>query len=212
MTISSAAGPSAPLARPATVAEWLAEPEERGAELIHGRIVYKAFPVPEHGRAQRKLSEILGPFDRKLAGADRPGGWWLATEVDLELVGEGVRPDLVGWRRDRVPALPKPRPGGAVIERPDWIAEVLSSSTASRDLGDKLTIYHAAKVPHYWIIDPFNRFLLVYRWLPEGYLVVLGAGNDMIVRAEPFDAIELRVGLLFGDEEEGESSPGEQGA
>lgn len=189
----------------ATLAEWLAQPEEGGAELIHGRIVHKALPAPEHGRAQRKLGEMLGPFDRR-PGVGRPGGWWIATEVDLELVGEGVRPDLVGWRRDRIPTLPRPAPGGAVTERPDWVAEVLSSTTASRDLGEKLSIYHEAEVPHYWIIDPLNRTILVYRRVPVGYLVVLGAGADKIVRAEPFEALDLNVGLLFGDEEEVEES------
>jgi Uma2 family endonuclease len=186
----------------ATLAEWLAQPEERGAELIGGRIVYKAMPSPEHGRAQRKLGEALGPFDRRTSGSDRPGGWWLASEVDVVLGGEGVRPDLLGWRRDRVPELPRPDHGGVVTERPDWIAEVLSSSTASRDLGDKLVLYHTAEVPHYWIVDPSNRTLLVYRWLREGYIAVLGAGSDKIVRAEPFEALELRVGLLFGDDNE----------
>src|SRR4051794_4954869 len=90
-------------ARRATVADWLAEPEERGAELIGGRIVYKAMPSPEHGRAQRKLGEMLGPFDARPGGAGRPGGWWLASEVDVLLAGEGLRPDLLGWRRERVP-------------------------------------------------------------------------------------------------------------
>ncbi len=73
----------------------------------------------------------------------------------------------------------------------------------------KLTIYHPAGVPHYWIVDPQNRTLLVYRWHPEGYVVLLGAGGDKTVRAEPFDALELRVGLLFGDEEDiAEGEPG----
>jgi Uma2 family endonuclease len=196
--------------RRATLAEWLIEPEERGAELISGRIVYKAMPSPEHGRAQRKLGEALGPFDRRASGSSRPGGWWLASEVDVVLRGEGVRPDLLGWRRDRVPELPQPSPGGAVTERPDWIAEVLSSSTASRDLGEKLVLYHAAEVPHYWIVDPGNRTLLVYRWLREGYVAVLGAGSDKIVRAEPFEALELNVGILFGDEDEIESTTAER--
>jgi Putative restriction endonuclease len=89
-----------------------------------------------------------------------------------------------------------------VTERPDWIAEVLSSSTASRDLGDMLTLYHASGVPHSWVVDPQNRTLLVYRRLPDGYVVALGAGSDKAVRAEPFEALELRVGLLFGDEED----------
>ncbi len=194
-------------ARPATVAEWLAEPEEKGAELIGGRIVYKAFPKPEHGVTQAKTSEALGPFNCRPGGANRPGGWWIASEVDMLLVGEGVRPDLTGWRRDRVAKLPQPGPQGAVTERPDWVAEILSTSTASRDLNDKRAIYHAAGVPHYWILDPQNRLLMVYRHTSEGYLFVLGAQAGKTVRAEPFDAIELAVGFLFGDDEEEPQAP-----
>jgi Uma2 family endonuclease len=202
MAASARVATDARVQRLATLAEWLAQPEELGAELIGGRIVYKAMPSPEHGRAQRKLGEALGPFDSRTSGSGRPGGWWLASEVDVVLRGEGVRPDLLDLRRDRVPELPRPSPGGAVTERPDWIAEVLSSSTASRDLGDKLVLYHAAEVPHYWIVDPNNHTLLVYRWLREGYIAVLGAGSDKIVRAEPFEALELHVGLLFGDDDD----------
>ncbi|MGK4006815.1 Uma2 family endonuclease [Sorangium sp. So ce1036] len=201
--IPPAAGPLRP--ERATIADWLAEPDERGAELIHGRLVYKAAPSPEHGRAQRKLGALLDAFDGRPGEGGRPGGWWLSIEVDLQLAGGGVRPDLVGWRRDRVPALPEAPPGGAISERPDWVAEVLSCSTAARDLGDKRSIYHAAGVGHYWIIDPANRMLIVYRWTREGYLLALSAGADALVRAEPFDALELGVGLLFGDEGEREA-------
>lgn len=46
--------------------------------------------------------------------------------------------------------------------------------------------------------------LAVYRWTPEGYLVVLTAEGRERVRAEPFDAVEFSVqGLLTGDEGEG---------
>src|SRR5581483_8625223 len=76
----------------AAFADWLAEPEDRGAELIDGRIVYKAEPSAEHGRIQLALGSILrGPYDRK-AGAGGPGGWWIATEVDVVIKGDGVRP------------------------------------------------------------------------------------------------------------------------
>jgi len=144
---------------------------------------------------------FVDAFDRPgEIGTGRPGGWWLSTEVDLELAGSGVRPDLLGWRRDHVPRLPAAPPGEAVTERPDWVAEVLSPSTAARDLGDKMDIYHAAGVPHYWVIDPANRTLVVYRWTANGYLRVLGAGASAVVHAEPFETLELRVGLLFGDD------------
>lgn len=195
--------------RRATVAEWLAEPEEKGAELIRGRIVYKAFPNPEHGLTQAKTSEALGPFNCRPRGAHRPGGWWIASEVDLLLNGEGFRPDLSGWRRDRVISLPKPGPQGAVTERPDWIAEILSTSTADRDLDEKLTSYHAAGIPHYWILDPANRILMIYRHSAEGYIFVRGAQAGSILRAEPFDALELSVGFLFGEEDEEETPTAE---
>lgn len=123
------------------------------------------------------------------------------------LVGEGVRPDMAGWRRDRVAKLPEPGPDGAVTERPDWVGEILSTSTAGRDLHEKLAIYHSAEVAHYWIVDPTHRILMVYRRSPEGYLFVLGAKAGMTVRAEPFDAIELSVGFLFGDDDEEDAPP-----
>jgi hypothetical protein len=42
----------------------------------------------------------------------------------------------------------------------------------------------------------------VQRWHSDGYLEVLVAERAQRVRAEPFDAIELDVGILFGDDEE----------
>jgi len=188
----------------ATIAEWLAQPEERGAELIRGKLVYKALPSAAHGRAQGKLYAQLDPYDRRPSGAGKPGGWWLSLEVDIELAGEGVRPDLVGWRRSRVPALPRAEPGKAITERPDWICEVLSPTTASRDLGEKLVVYHRAEVTHYWIVDPLNQTLTVYRWTADGYIVALGCGGQMTVRAEPFSDLEIPIGVLFED-----ASPGE---
>jgi Uma2 family endonuclease len=121
----------------------------------------------------------------------------LPDEVAAEVVGGTDRPDLVSWRRDRTPERPSGRP---VRTRPDWVCEVLSTSNAQNDLVTKFRVYHRCGVPHYWIVDPDNRSLIVYRCEPDGYLAVLTAMAGATVRAEPFDAIELRVGELFGEE------------
>ena len=55
-------------------------------------------------------------------------------------------------------------------------------------------------MPHYWVLDPEAFTLTVFRHEPQGYLSVLFADRDQLVRAEPFEALELRVGLLFGDD------------
>jgi Uma2 family endonuclease len=99
-----------------------------------------------------------------------------------------------------------PRPGSAapagfpITLLPDWIGEVLSTNR-SNDLVKKKRVYHQCKIPHYWIIDPVEQTLSVHRWGPDGYIEVLAAQRDEVVRAEPFDAVELSVGVLFGDDE-----------
>ena len=84
-----------------TIADWLAQPEERRLELIDGELVEKAAPSYEHGRVQ---SGTLGTT--------------------------------------------------------------------------------------------------VFRHQPDGYLVALRAEAHERVRAEPFDAIEVHVGVLLGDDPE----------
>ena len=93
----------------ATAADLAALPEETRAEVIGGAIVEKAAPSYEHGDAQSSLAELLKPpFQRGRGG---PGGWWIATSVEVELEPhELYRPDLVGWRRERVPERPAGRP------------------------------------------------------------------------------------------------------
>ncbi len=107
------------------------------------------------------------------------------------------RPDVAGWRRERLPELPAE---AVVAVRPDWVCEILSPSNTRNDLLKKLRIYQRSGVPHYWIVDPMNEILTVHRWATEGYLQVLAAERGERVRAEPFDAIEWPVGMLFGDD------------
>ncbi len=188
-----------PASRSATLADLLAIPEEaRSHELIDGEIVRKADPSGEHGAAQ---SGVVGwlqwPFSRAPGGRG-PGGWWFATEVEILLsTGDLVRPDIAGWRRERVPERPT---GFPVHARPDWVCEILSPSTAGMDRVTKLRIYQRAEIGHYWMVDPREETLLVMRWSEAGYVTVLAARRGDVVRAEPFDAIEIEVGTLFGDD------------
>jgi Uma2 family endonuclease len=185
----------------ATAADLLAIPEpERFHEVIDGELVRKAAPSGPHGRAQsRVVAKIGGPYDRR-PGGRAPGGWWIVTEVEIELeVRQVYRPDVTGWRRERLPELPDQTP---ITVRPDWVCEILSESNARNDLVRKMRGYHRAGVPHYWIVDPREQTLTVYRWTAEGFLLALAAERHERVRAEPFADIELFVGSLFGDDED----------
>jgi len=183
----------------ATVADLLAIPEdERFHELIDGELTQKASPTAEHGSAQGVLFyKVHGPFGRR-PGGRWPGGWWFATEVEVLFDGDVLRPDVVGWRRDRVPERPT---GTPIAARPDWVCEVLSTNKRN-DLVKKKRTYHRAGVPHYWIVDPDEETLSVNRWSADGYVEVLAAERGERVRAEPFEAIEIAVGIFFGDDDD----------
>lgn len=185
----------------ATIEDLAAIPEERrNHEILDGELVERAMPTFKHGRAQRRLSAWVDPFERRSRGPHDPGGWWFATEVEVSFAPhQVVRPDVGGWRRERVGVMPDEWP---ISVRPDWVAEVLSRSTARNDLLLKLDIYHQYEVPHYWILDPESGVLRVHRWRPEGYHVVLSARRGARVRAEPFELLELSVDSLLGEDEE----------
>lgn len=188
----------------ATLDDLLAIPEdERRHELIDGMIEPKGAASGRHGRSQRRLSAHVDPFDRR-PGGRAPGGWWFATEVDIYFDPKNTfRPDVVGWRRERVPQQPEEE---LVRVRPDWICEILSTNRRN-DLIKKKRVYHRHQVPHYWILDPDEGTLAVYRWTADGYLEVLNAERGETVHPEPFAEIPLRVGALFGDDEPEEAEP-----
>jgi Uma2 family endonuclease len=79
------------------------------------------------------------------------------------------------------------------------VCEVMSPRTARMDRADKLPIYARAQVAHVWLVDPLQRMLDELRW-SEGKWMIVGVhkGDDRI-RAEPFDAIELELGVLWAD-------------
>lgn len=188
-----------PALRGATIADLLAaEDEGHACEIIDGELVEKAMSDEGHGDAQSEIVAVVRPwYNRRPGGSGPPGGWWIRTEVDIAFGADVLRPDISGWRRDRVPAMSKAFP---VPDAPDWVCEVLSVSTAGRDLGVKKDIYHRAKVGHYWVIDRANKVLMVFRWSERAYELALTATPEQTVRAEPFPYVALFVGQLFGIE------------
>jgi Uma2 family endonuclease len=80
---------------------------------------------------------------------------------------------------------------------PDWVCEVLSPSTASLDRGDKLKVWRQFEVSHVWFVDPEARTLEILEKDARGYRVFDVFAGDAKIRAVPFDAIELELGLLW---------------
>lgn len=180
--------------RPATYADLLAVPDHLVAEILDGELFTSPRPSPRHADASSGLgAAVRPPFDRGRGG---PGGWRILDEPELHLGSDVLVPDIAGWRRERLPHLPDE---AYFSVAPDWVCEVLSPSTAAIDRVKKLTIYAREGVAHAWFVDPIGRTLEVLR-LEDGRWTIAStwAGADLVC-AEPFDAIEIDLTLLWDD-------------
>jgi Uma2 family endonuclease len=179
----------------ATYADVLAAPPEKVAEVVDGELYLFPRPAKPHAAATTALGEELGPpFKRGRGG---PGGWILLDEPELHLVDDILVPDLAGWRRERMPVMTTEQPYFDLP--PDWVCEVLSDSTRKLDRAKKVPIYARSGVKHVWLVDPIARTLEVLRLEHEKYVIIAVHADDAKVRAEPFDAIELDMSILWAD-------------
>ena len=159
-----------------TLAEYEALPEDVRFELIEGEIFVMEAPTRTHQilvfRVAQQIAEyidkkkgdcevILAPFDVLLDdNADKP---------------TIVQPDvLVICDKDK---LTERRCEGA----PDFAIEITSPSGIQRDYVKKLNIYNDKGVREYWIVNPYQKNVLVYHFPSEVYPVIYGMDVDIPV-------------------------------
>ena len=148
-----------------TYADYLQWPDETRYELIDGEaFLMSPAPLVEH-------QEIAGEVFRQLANQldGQPCRPYIAP-VDVRLprtdeadaaIDTVVQPDVL------VVCDPGKVDRRGVRGAPDWVAEVLSPSTAARDQIAKRRIYERAGVREYWLVHPTDRTLTVH-WLVDG--------------------------------------------
>ena len=144
-----------------TYGEYLHWPDDVRYELIDGQAWMMApAPTIEH---QDIAGDIYFQLRQALEGAPCRV---LIAPVDVRLPRSGeadddidtvVQPDVLlvcdSAKIDR----------RGVRGAPDWVAEVLSPSTAARDQIAKRRIYERAGVREYWLVHPVDRVVTVYR-------------------------------------------------
>lgn len=149
-----------------TYADYLCWDNEERFEIISGR-VYNMSPAPGriHQTVSRRMvyeiSAVLkdercemfyAPFDVRLA--DRHA-------TDQEIINV-VQPDIL------IVCDPEKLDERGCKGAPDWIIEITSPGTASRDHITKRKLYEDHGVSEYWIVQPVDQFLMVYRLGPDG--------------------------------------------
>jgi len=175
-------------------------PENLVGEIINGRLHSHPRPAGPHAIAASTLGMDIGSAYQR--GRGGPGGWWIIDEPEVHFVvdTEVTVPDIAGWRRARLPEIPR---GHRFTVPPDWICEVLSPGTARTDQIDKMPLYASFGVGFLWLLDPLARTLEVFA-LRDGHWSMVGAhqGTER-VRAVPFEALEVDLAALWAGNGEG---------
>ncbi len=183
-----------PAKKKATYNDLHSIPENMVGEIIDGELFVTPRPSARHTHASSIVgAEVCPPYQ---LGRGGPGGWIILDETEIMLGEHLLVPDLAGWRKERFPGAPK---DNCISVSPDWVCEVLSPSTARLDKVRKMPLYARHNVPHLWLVDPASRTLDVFS-LESGKWVLLAAfAEDDIVRAEPFQEIEIELKNLWLD-------------
>jgi Uma2 family endonuclease len=145
-----------------------------------------------HAYAASQLgAELIGTYG---SGRGVPGSWLLLSGLEIHL-GQGVlAPDLMGWRREHLPRLPRGSAGIALP--PDWVCEVLSHPEERALL---LPLYAREGLRHVWLVDPEVRTLEVLELEGRRYALRALHSGPETVRAEPFGALALPLRLLWAE-------------
>ncbi len=180
--------------REATYQDVLDAPEHMVAELIDGELFLSPRPANPHAVTMSYLgAELIPPFARGRGG---PGGWIILVEPEVHVGKNVLVPDLAGWRREHMPHV---EDAAYITVAPDWVCEGLSKSTEKLDRVEKMRIYARAGVSHVWLLDARIRTLEVHRLVNRRFELLDVFQAQDVVRAEPFEELELRLAELYTD-------------
>jgi Uma2 family endonuclease len=150
-------------------------------------------PIYDHQYVVWQLDQTLGRFvhENKL-------GVVLVAAFDIRLpagITDPVEPDVIFFRTGN-----QPRSGARFFEGvPELLVEVLSPRTRRRDETVKFDAYREAGVSEYWIVDPQDRMVVVYRLSEDRrrYVELCRGGEGETVRSAVLPGLEVPVGPLF---------------
>ena len=176
----------------ATYQDVLDAPPHQVAEIVDGVLYATPRPAMPHALASSLLgSQLIVPFH---LGRGGPGGWWIVVEPELHLGDDILVPNLVGWRRTRMPTYPETAYSALA---PDWVCEILSPSTRRLDLEAKRPVYAREGIRHLWLVDPAERTLEAFELTAGDWSRIATAADEEPVRIAPFEAASFNLGDLW---------------
>jgi Uma2 family endonuclease len=137
-----------------TYKDYVNTPDDKRYELIEGELLMTPSPTTKHQRVLREIEFIL----KKFVSENNLGEIFFAP-YDVYLDGENViQPDIMFISKERLNIIGEKNIQGA----PCLTIEIISESSAYRDMVQKKKLYAKFGVKEYWIVIPEEELIEIY--------------------------------------------------
>jgi Uma2 family endonuclease len=177
-------------ARPSSIAEWEAMPEDEPGELVDDRLEEEEVPSFVHELVVVALTTL---FKVWLAGRR---GFVFGSDAKFALKPtRGRKPDLSVF----LPGSRKPPPRGASRVPPDILVEVVSPTPRDgrRDRVEKLKEYAAFGVRWYWIVEPELRSVQILELGQDSRYTYAVSATEGVIEVPGCDGLSLDLDALW---------------
>jgi len=178
-----------------TIADIYNLPEGIRAELVDGQIYYMEPPTRTHQKISGFLHATIYNNIRSNNGK---------CEVYAAPFAVFLNRDDMNYFEPDISVIcdPDKLDNRGCNGAPDWIVEIVSTSTSSHDYITKLSKYKAAGVREYWIVNPLRQIITVYLFnekdiFPQTYgfkdKIGVSIFNDLVIDICELDICELDI-------------------
>ncbi len=159
-------------------------------EKLKGVLVKKNVPSGRHQFAQSKL---LSTFNRFVD--DKELGIVFSSPTAVILSDESApQPDLIFLSQDKMSLFD---PEWGIKGSPDLVVEIISPSSYKRDHFTKKKLYAQYGIKEYWIVDPLNQSIEIYKLKKKTYeLHAIGVEEEKVT-SNVLKGFELKVNSIF---------------
>jgi len=179
-----------------SVEQYLMLDDDDGAvELVDGRLEFPPVPTDLHQSAMAYLYRLVFEyFEVRRNGIASPPG------IRIRTGAESVRePDVAALLDRKDPRRSKRYWSGA-----DLVVEVVSNDNPNRDWKAKRAEYASTKIPEYWIADPRDRSVTIFRLDQDtlNYVEHARAEKTGVVASALIPELEIDVAEVFASDVE----------
>ena len=80
---------------------------------------------------------------------------------------------------------------------PDLIVEILSPNNSKHDVDTKFKLYEESGVKEYWMVEPFQKMVLVYTLQNDRYIGLKPVSEDETIVSPLFPDMKIEVATVF---------------